>query len=119
MPQNVQFQIGHTQMLRYQKKINEELKKIRALFVTNTTEGNPTPMLWLGLRIQGLLESYATGSVATGRPSQTGQVEGDDADKKIYSRRPYWGIGLGLTISPRKNITVTQPQKGGQVPTRG
>jgi hypothetical protein len=42
-------------------------------------------------------ESYAAGSVATGRASHDRQVKGDDPDKKGYSGPPGWGLGVGLT----------------------
>jgi hypothetical protein len=29
---------------------------------------------------------------------------------------PGWGLGAGLTIQPRKKVTVTKPQSGGQGP---
>ena len=35
-------------------------------------------------------ESYASGSIATGR------VKGDDPDRKGYSDPPDWGLGVGL-----------------------
>jgi hypothetical protein len=39
-------------------------------------------------------ESYAGGSVATGRASHAGQVKGDDLDEKGYPGPPGWGLGL-------------------------
>jgi hypothetical protein len=39
----------------------------------------------MGLVWSNDLDSYAGGSVAAGRASHAGQVEGDDLDKKIYS----------------------------------
>jgi len=42
------------------------------------------------------LDSCAGGSVATGRASH------DDPDKKGYHGPPCWGLGVGLTVSPRK-----------------
>jgi hypothetical protein len=41
-------------------------------------------------------ESYADGSVATGRASHVRQVKGDDPDKKRYPGPPGWGLGVGL-----------------------
>ena len=38
-------------------------------------------------------ESYAGGSVATGRASHARQVKGDDPDKKGYHDPPAWGGG--------------------------
>jgi hypothetical protein len=46
------------------------------------------------------LESYAGGSVATGRISHAGQVKGDDLDKKGYTGPPVWGMRVGLTTPP-------------------
>jgi hypothetical protein len=40
-------------------------------------------------------ESYAGGSVATGRASHAGQVKGDDPDEKRYPGPPGWGLGHG------------------------
>jgi hypothetical protein len=40
-------------------------------------------------------ESYASGSVATGRVSHAGQVKGDDPDEKGYPGPPGWGLGHG------------------------
>jgi hypothetical protein len=41
-------------------------------------------------------ESYAGGSVATGRVSDFGQVKGDDPDKKGYPGFSGWGVWLGI-----------------------
>jgi len=49
------------------------------------------------------LESYAGGSVATGRTSQIRQVKGDDSEKAGYSGPPGWGLCVGLTIPSHKN----------------
>jgi hypothetical protein len=38
-------------------------------------------------------ETYASGSIATGRGSHAGQVKGDDPDKKGYPGPPGWGLG--------------------------
>ena len=40
-------------------------------------------------------ESYAGGSVATGRVTQAGQVKGDDPDKKGHLGPPGWGSVVG------------------------
>ena len=45
-------------------------------------------------------ESYAGGSVATGRAFHARQVKGDDQDKKGYPGLPDWGLRVGLTSAP-------------------
>jgi len=47
-------------------------------------------------------ESCAGGSDATGMASHARQVKGDDPDKKGYPGPPCWGLGMRLTVSPRK-----------------
>jgi hypothetical protein len=47
-------------------------------------------------------ESYAGGSIATGRIIHAGKVKVDDPKKKEYPGPPVWGLGVGLTTSPRK-----------------
>ena len=47
-------------------------------------------------------ESYAGGSVATGRVFHAGQVKGDDPDKKGYPSCPGCGLGMEQTTSSRK-----------------
>jgi hypothetical protein len=49
-------------------------------------------------------ESYAGGSLATGRDSHAGQVKGDDSDKKGCTHPP--DLGAGLTTPPRKNYVL-------------
>jgi hypothetical protein len=57
-------------------------------------------------------ESYAGGSVATGRVSHAGKVKGDDPDKKLYSGPPGWGLCVGLTTPPgKKLITIAAGRK--------
>jgi len=51
-------------------------------------------------------ESYAGGSVATGRASHARQVKGDDPDKKGYPGPPGWGLGVGLTTPSHKKCFV-------------
>ena len=46
-------------------------------------------------------ESYAGGSVATGRATLAGQVKGQQPDKERYTGPPGWGLGMRLTTSPR------------------
>jgi len=45
-------------------------------------------------------DSYAGGSVATGRAPHAGQVK----DKKGYSGPPGWGLGMRVTSSPPKIV---------------
>jgi hypothetical protein len=56
-------------------------------------------------------ESYAGGSVATGRASFAGQVKGDDPDQKGYPDPPGWGLGVRLTTSHCKNYHCHEIQK--------
>jgi hypothetical protein len=56
-------------------------------------------------------ESSAGGSIATGRASHAGQVEGDDPDKNVYPGPPSWGLGVGLTTSPNNKCLVESLSK--------
>jgi hypothetical protein len=56
-------------------------------------------------------ESYTGGSVATGRASHAGQIEGGDLDKMGYPGPPGWGLGVGLTTPPCKKPIVTNSQR--------
>jgi len=56
-------------------------------------------------------ESYARGSLATGRVSHTRQVEVDGPDKKGYSGPPGWGFGLGQTTPHSKKLIVTKVEQ--------
>ena len=48
-------------------------------------------------------ESYAGGSVATGRATLAGQVKGEHPDKERYAGPPGWGLGRwASTPSPGK-----------------
>jgi hypothetical protein len=47
-------------------------------------------------------DSYAGGSVATGRVSHNGQAEGDDPYKMWYPNPPGSGLGVRLTTPPDK-----------------
>ena len=47
-------------------------------------------------------ESYAGGSVATGRATHAGQVKGEHPDKERYPGPPGWGLGVPLATAPRK-----------------
>jgi hypothetical protein len=53
-------------------------------------------------------ESYAGSSDATGMASRAIQVKGDDPDKKGYPGPPGWGLGVRLTVSPRKTYTCLE-----------
>jgi hypothetical protein len=55
-------------------------------------------------------ESYAGGTLATGRTSRARPVKGDNQDKKGFPSPPGRGLGVRLTTPPRKNI-FTNPQK--------
>jgi len=45
-------------------------------------------------------------TLATGRATLAGQVEGDGPDGRGYTGPPGWGLGVRLTTSPRKKSTV-------------
>ncbi|KAK9878481.1 hypothetical protein WA026_022123 [Henosepilachna vigintioctopunctata] len=47
-------------------------------------------------------ESYAGGSLATGRVTQAGQVGGETPDEEEHPGPPGWGLGVRLTTSPWK-----------------
>jgi hypothetical protein len=47
----------------------------------------------------------------TGRASHARQVKGDDPDKKGCPGPPGWGLGLGLTTSHSKKLTVTKVEQ--------
>ena len=48
-------------------------------------------------------ENYTKDSYATDRASHARQVKGVDPDKKGYSKALCRGLGVTLTIPPRKN----------------
>jgi len=47
-------------------------------------------------------ESYSGSSDVTGMASPAREVKGGDPDKKGYPGPPGWGLGVRLTVSPRK-----------------
>ena len=42
-------------------------------------------------------DSYAGGSVVTGRACHARQIKGDDIGKKGFPVHPFWGLVVGLT----------------------
>jgi hypothetical protein len=56
-------------------------------------------------------ESYAGGSVVTGRATHTGQVKGWESDKEGYPGPPGWVLGVRLTTSHRKNQIVQKSEE--------
>ena len=59
-------------------------------------------------------ETYAGGSIATGRASHSRHVDGDDPDQKGYPGPPGWAFGVGLTTPPskNKNLLLRKTSKG-------
>jgi len=50
-------------------------------------------------------ESYAGGSVATGRVTQAGQVKGQKPDEERHPGPPGWGLGTrAATLPQKKNL---------------
>jgi hypothetical protein len=60
----------------------------------------------VGLAFYNCLKSYAGGSAATGRVSQTRQVKSEVPDQERHPGPPGWGLGIGLTSQSRKNKFV-------------
>jgi len=56
---------------------------------------------------------YVGSSDATGMASCVRQVIGDDPDKKGYPGPPGWGLGVRLTVSPRKTCICRETSKIG------
>jgi hypothetical protein len=50
-------------------------------------------------------ESYAGGSIVTGKGTHAGQVKGDAPDEKGHPGPSGWGLGVGLTTPSRKKVT--------------
>jgi hypothetical protein len=48
-------------------------------------------------------ESYAGGSVATGRVTHARQVKGQELDEEGYPGSPGWGLGVKLITSHHEN----------------
>jgi len=55
-------------------------------------------------------ESYAGGSIATGRATHAGQVKGEHPDKERYPGPPGWGLGVLLATAPRKKSIAAKVQ---------
>jgi hypothetical protein len=53
-------------------------------------------------------ESYAGGRITTAMVSHARQVKGDDLDKEGYPGPPRRGLGVKLTVPPRKNYTCLE-----------
>jgi hypothetical protein len=54
--------------------------------------------------------------VAIGRVTQSGQINGGGPDQKGHPDPPDWGLGVGLTTTPREQIYV---QKTSEMPRTG
>ena len=60
-------------------------------------------------------ESYAGGSVATGRATLAGQVKGQHPDKERYTSPSGWGLGRwASTPLPGKNTRAKNLDKGSE-----
>jgi len=58
-------------------------------------------------------ESCDGGNITTGKSSYIRQVKGDDPDKKGYPHHTGWGLCMGLTIPPQKNMFCWKTIKSG------
>jgi len=61
-------------------------------------------------------ESYAGGSVATGRIFHAGQVKDDDPDEEGHSGPYGWGLGVRPTTSSRRKV---DDESNSEMPRRG
>jgi len=82
------------------------------------TEKPPRRYPYVGI-VVGLVwsydpESYAGGSLPTGRASHARRVKGDDPDKKGYPGPPGWGLGMRLTTPPHKKILLFMKPQGNE-----
>jgi hypothetical protein len=57
----------------------------------------------VGLVWSNETESYAGGSIASGRARK---VKGDETDNKGYLGSPGWGLGMGLTTQTHKKYVL-------------
>jgi hypothetical protein len=65
-------------------------------------------------------EGYSGGTVATGRVSHSGNVKGDDPNKKGYPGPPGWEFGVMLTTSPtQKTSLFEKPNDGRRMENNG
>ena len=55
---------------------------------------------------------YAGGSIATGRATLAGQVEGEHPHKERYPGPPGWGLCVLLANAPRKIFIAAKVQRG-------
>jgi hypothetical protein len=58
-------------------------------------------------------ESYAGGTVATGRATLAGQVTGEHPDRERYTGAPGWGLGrwTGTSSPDKTNTHVNKPRQ--------
>jgi len=56
-----------------------------------------------------ILRAMTAVTLATGRATLAGQVEGDGPDERGYPGPPGWGLRVRLTTSPCKKLIVTKP----------
>jgi len=51
-------------------------------------------------------QSYAGGSIASGRASHPRKVKDDEPDNEGYPGSPGWGLGMGLTTQPHEKYVL-------------